>query len=106
VRYHKVLGSKGVVREYNPRKKTFVVKYYKNERSKRASNMENYTQEELLEEVRDEELHKEEPEEREDDPPPAPLNAEEIEEAVDTLTERFAALSQNDIGAFLESFER
>jgi hypothetical protein len=54
--------------------------------------MENYTEEELLEELHDEELHEEEPEEREDDPPPAPLNAEEIEELIDTLTERLAAL--------------
>jgi hypothetical protein len=76
----------GVVRENNPWKKTFVVKYYKNETSKGASKMENYTQEELLEELYDEELHDEEPEEREDDPPPAPLNAEEIEEVIDTLT--------------------
>jgi hypothetical protein len=89
-----------VVREYNPRKKTFVVKYYKNETSKRASKVENYTKEELLEE-----LHDEEPEESGDDPPPALLHAEEIEEVIDTLTERIAALSQNDIGAYLESFE-
>jgi hypothetical protein len=69
VRYHELLGSKGVVREYNQWKKTFVVKYYKNETSKRASKMENYTQEELTEELYNEELHHEEPEEREDDPP-------------------------------------
>jgi hypothetical protein len=54
VRYHKLLGIKEVVREYNPRKKTFVVKYCKNETSRRASKMENYTQEELLEELHDE----------------------------------------------------
>jgi uncharacterized membrane protein len=48
--------------------------------------------------LHDEELHEEEPEERENDPPPAPLNAEEIE-VIDTLTERLAALSQNDIDA-------
>jgi hypothetical protein len=39
------------------------------------------------------------------DPTPAPLNAEEIEEVIDTLTEYLAALSQNDIDAYLESFE-
>jgi hypothetical protein len=49
-----------VVREYNPRKKTFVVKYYKNETSKCASKVENKTYEELLEELQDEELHDEE----------------------------------------------
>jgi hypothetical protein len=87
VRYHKVLGIKGVVREYNPGKKTFVVKYYKNETSKRASKMDFFTQEELLEELHDEELHDEEPEEREDDPTPAPLDVEEIEEVIDTLTD-------------------
>jgi hypothetical protein len=76
VRYHKVLAIKKVVREYNSRKKTFIVKYYKNETSKRASNMENYTQEGLLEVINDEELHEEEPEEKGDDPPRAPLNAE------------------------------
>jgi hypothetical protein len=32
------------------------------------------------------------------------VNAEEIEEVIDTLTERLAALSQNDIDAYLESF--
>jgi hypothetical protein len=62
VRCHKVLGIKGVVREYNSRKKTFVLKYYKNETSKRASKKENYTQEEMLEELHDEELHEEKPE--------------------------------------------
>jgi hypothetical protein len=34
----------------------------------RASKMENYTQEELLEELHDAELREEEPEERKDDP--------------------------------------
>jgi hypothetical protein len=37
--------------------------------------------------------------------PPALFDAEEIEEVIDTLTERLAALSQNDIDAYLESFE-
>jgi hypothetical protein len=38
-------------------------------------------------------------------PPPALLDAEEIEEVIDTLTESRVALSQNDIDAYLESFE-
>jgi hypothetical protein len=75
------------------RRNTFVLKYYKNETSKRASKMENYTQEELLEELHDEELHEEEPEEREYDPPPSPVNAKEIKVLIDTLTERLADLS-------------
>jgi hypothetical protein len=105
VRYHKVFGiKKRVVRECDSRKKTFPVKYYKNT-STRASNMENYTIEELLEELHDEVLHDEEPEESGDSPPPAHLDADEIEEVIDTLTERLAALSQHDIDAYLEYFE-
>jgi hypothetical protein len=38
-------------------------------------------------------------------PPHALLDAEEIEEMIDTLTKHIAALSQNDIDAYLESFE-
>jgi hypothetical protein len=89
-----------MVIEYNPQKKTFGVKYYKNETSKRASKVVDYTKEELLEELNDEE-----PEESGDDPPPSLLDAEENEEVIDTLTECLAALSQNDIGAYLEYFE-
>jgi hypothetical protein len=55
-----------------------------------------YTKEELLEELHDEELHDEEPYES---------DAEGIEEVIDTLTECLAALPQNDIDAYLESFE-
>jgi hypothetical protein len=58
--------------------------------------VEDYTKEDLLEELHDEELHDEEPEESEDDPPDH-LDAEEIEEMIDTLTERLATLSHNDI---------
>jgi hypothetical protein len=42
--------------------------YYNNEKRKRTYKVENYTNEELSEE-----LHDEEPEESEDDPPPARL---------------------------------
>jgi hypothetical protein len=42
--------------------------YYNNEKRKRTYKVENYTNEELSEE-----LHDEEPEESEDDPPPALL---------------------------------
>jgi hypothetical protein len=94
-RPHKVFGHIGVVREYNLRKKTFFVKYYKNETSKHASNAEKYTKEEYLEELHDEELHDEEPYESGDDPTPALLDAEELEEAIDTLTACLATLSQN-----------
>jgi hypothetical protein len=54
----------------------------------------NYTKEELLEvlHIHDEELHDEEPEENGDDLPPALLDAEEIEEVIDTLPSHFAAL--------------
>jgi hypothetical protein len=48
--------------------------------------VENYTKEELLEELHDEELHDEEPEESGDDPTPALLDAEKNEEVIDTLT--------------------
>jgi hypothetical protein len=58
-----------------------------------------------LEELHGEELHNEEPYKSEDDPPPAHLDAEDIEEVIDTLTERLAALSQNDSDAYLQSFE-
>jgi hypothetical protein len=77
----KVFIIKGMVREYNSRKKTFLVRV-RVRVSKRASEMENYTKEELLEE-----LHDEEPEESEDDPAPTHLDAVEIEEVIDSMTE-------------------
>jgi hypothetical protein len=65
----------------------------------------NYTKEELLEELHDEELRDVEPEESGDDPAAALVDTEEIEEVIDNLTERRAALSQNDSDAYLEYFE-
>jgi hypothetical protein len=54
--------------------------------------VENYTKEEFLEE-----LNGEEPEESEDYHPPNIIDAEEIEEVIDNLTDFLAALSQNNM---------
>jgi hypothetical protein len=101
MRYHKVLGIKGVVREYNPRKtiSTRMRQASAHPRWKsihrrncwKSYMMKNYTKKN---QKKGRMIH-----------PPAPLNAEEIEEVIDILTERLAALSQNDIDAYLESFE-
>jgi hypothetical protein len=55
--------------EYNALKTTSVVKYYKNATSKHASKVGNYIKkEELFEELHDEELNDQEPEESGDTP--------------------------------------